>query len=92
MFDTRIVTIHLSDIVFLFASGYLAGFIVKAIYAYDHTLALYLLIPMIIMYLAYIWKFFVTSVKKEDANIDSSEANLKSSFKLKIPVKKFYEA
>lgn len=83
MFENRIVTFHLSDFIFLFINGVLVSFIIQ-IYPYDNSFALYLLFPTIIMSLAYIWKFFVTSVKKEES--------VKSSLKFKIPVKKFFEA
>lgn len=83
MFENRIVTFHLSDIIFLFIDGILVSFIIQ-IYPYDHSFALYLLIPTIIMSLAYIWKFIVTSVKKEES--------VKSSLKVKIPAKRFFEA
>lgn len=84
MFKSRLVTIHLSDILFLLAYTFLTGAIFQ-IFPYDKQLALYLLIPAVISYIAYVWKFWVTSVKKEDEGINSSETNLKGNFKTKLP-------
>lgn len=68
------------------------GSVIAAIYPYDQTLAWYLLLPTIIMSLAYIWKFYVTSVKKEDEGINSSETNLKGNFKkATVSSSKFFE-
>lgn len=61
---------------------------ISDILAIDEILGLSLLIPALIILLAYIWKFCLNYQKAEEA----SRVDLRNNVKIKIPVKKFFEA
>lgn len=73
MFKDLRVTLYIPDMIFLFVFSMLMGSLVKVFYFYDEYFGLFLIILGVISFLAYIWKFCLTSVKKEDKNLDSQK-------------------